>query len=560
MEAIRIDDLRFTYRGTKLPVLNGINLDVKRGEFVVIAGQTGAGKSTLCFTLNSIVPLYKPGRVSGNIEIFGRSIRGNRRVADMAQIVGVISQDFESQLCATDVELEVAFGQESLGFDQDQISSNIPGILSQVGLAGFEDRDTSALSGGEKQRLAIASMLALDPRILVMDAPFTDLDHAGKNAVFTAVNQRRKNGLTLILVESDAAQMLNADRIVIINEGKVAKQGTPEEVLSNIKFLESNGIRFPQVAVPFFNEGEDSPPLTSEEAYESFQSRGWKIDREKYASLVYKEKHRRQRGTPIIEVNNLLYAYPERRVLEGINFKIYKGEFLAIIGSNGSGKTTLAKHFNGLLKPPKGEVVFLGEDTQVRSVAELSQWVGYLSQDIDQQIVAPTVYEEVAFGPINIGVPEDEIGSRIAEVLKLVALSGYENRSPFSLTKSERRRLALASVLALGPMILVCDEPTAGLDFNGQKMIMELLTRLNQAGHTIIIITQTMWVVAEYAHRALILHEGKIIADDTVRNIFAQEELLARASLKSPEIVQLSHRLGVTALSAKEFDFCLKKQ
>lgn len=560
MEAIKIQNLKFTYRGAKNPALNGINLDVKPGELVVIAGRAGSGKSTLCLTLNSIIPLFRPGRLSGEIEMFGRHIIGNPRVANMVQLIGVLSQDFESQLGLTNVEFEMAFGQENLGLDRTQIRAGLTDSLSKAGLAGFESRETSTLSGGEKQRLAIASMLALDPRILVVDGLFTDLDPAGKETIFTTLNQRRRDGLTLILVESEISQMLRADRIVIFDEGKIAKQGKPEDILSRVRFLENNGIRPPQVAAPFFNEEEGNLPLTPDQAYEAFQNRGWKIDQDKYTSLVHRERYRREKGEPIIEANNLVCAYPHRRVLEGINLKVYKGEFLAIVGANGSGKTTLAQHFNGLLKPPKGEVVCFGEDTQVRGTAEVSQLVGYLFQNPDHQISAPTVYEEVASGPRNIGLPEEETGSRVAEVLKLVLLSGYEDRRPSSLTRGERRRLALASVLAVGPMVLICEEPTADLDFDGQKMIMDLLIRLNQAGQTIIIITQTMWVVAEYAHRVIILHEGGIIGNDTVRNIFAQEELLARASLNVPEMVQLGHRLGVTTLSAKEFNFCLKKQ
>ncbi|MEW5768340.1 MAG: energy-coupling factor transporter ATPase [bacterium] len=560
MEAIKIQNLKFTYRGAKDPTLNGINLDIKSGELVVIAGRAGSGKSTLCLTLNSIIPLFRAGRLWGEIEIFGRYIRRKPRVADMVQLIGVLSQELEPQLGATNVELEMAFGQENLGFDRDQIRSGITDSLSKAGLAGFESRDTSTLSEGEKQRLAIASMMALDPRILVVDGLLTDLDPAGKDTIFTTLNQRRRHGLTLVLVEDEIKRMLSADRIVVLDEGKIVEQGRPEAVLSRVRFLKNNGIRPPQVALPFLTEEEGHLPLTPDQAYEACQSRGWKIDQDKYTSLVHKERRRWEKGEPLIETNNLVCAYPHRRVMERINLKVYKGEFLAIVGANGSGKTTLAQHLNGLLKPPKGEVVCFGEDTQVRGVAEISQLIGYLFQNPDRQISAPTVYEEAASGPRNIGLSEEETGSRVAEVLKLVSLSGYEDRIPSSLTRGERRRLALASVLAVSPMVLICDEPTTGLDFDGQKMIMDLLVRLNQAGHTIIIITQTMWLVAEYAHRVVILHEGGIIGDDTVRNIFAREELLARASLDVPEIVQLGHRLGVTTLSAKEFNFCLRKQ
>jgi energy-coupling factor transport system ATP-binding protein len=298
-----------------------------------------------------------------------------------------------------------------------------------------------------------------------------------------------------------------------------------------------------------------------EETIKVFQKRDWKISDEKYTSLLKKEEQEQiGYGKKIIEVNDLEYVYPGNiKALDNISMEIRQGEFLAIIGQNGSGKTTLVKHFNGLLKPSKGEVRVAGEDTKGKHVSELGKIVGYVFQNPDHQIFADTVEEEVAFGPNNLGIPREKIPLFVEEALKDVGLEGYEKCDPFSLTKGERQRVAIASILAARPHMLILDEPTTGLDYREQKSIMELLESLNRKGHTIIIITHSLWVVAEYAKRVLVLHKGKIMLDDQTRKVLSQEEKLANSFLRLPEIIRLSNRMGKTLLSVEEFKYCLER-
>jgi len=521
-------------------------------------GHTGAGKSTFSRCLNRLIPHFHKGNYSGEVRILGNSIVG-KRVYDLVGEIGLVFQDFESQLFSTNVELEVAFGPENLCLPREEIKERISDALQLVKLKGFERREPASLSGGEKQRLAIASILAIKPKIVVMDEPTTDLDPQGKLEIFSVARLLKSEGYTVLFIEHEAEAVLEADKIVIMDRGRVVTEGKPHQILRDVELLENHGIRPPQIAKLFQEIDEPSYPLTMEDALKVFQKRDWKISDEKYADLLKKEEETRY-GDKIIEVNGLEYIYPGNiNALDNLSMQIRQGEFLAIIGQNGSGKTTLVKHFNGLLKPSKGEVRISGEDTKGKLVSELGRTVGYVFQNPDHQIFSDTVEEEVAFGPRNLGIPREKIPRFVEEALKDVGLEGYEKRDPFSLTKGERQRVAIASILAARPRVLILDEPTTGLDYREQKSIMELLKSLNQKEHTIIIITHSLWLVAEYAKRVLVLHQGKIILDDGTRKVFSQEENLANSFLRLPEIIRLSNRMGRTLLSVDEFKYCLQR-
>lgn len=559
MKAIEVNALSFTYKDGTTKALDGIRFAQEQGEMVVLMGHTGAGKSTFSRCLNRLIPHFHKGNYSGEIRILGNSIM-DKRVHDLVGEIGLVFQDFESQLFSTNVELEVAFGPENLCLPREEIRERIAEALQLVRLKGFERREPASLSGGEKQRLAIASILAIKPKIVVMDEPTTDLDPQGKLEIFSVARLLKSQGYTVLFIEHDAEAVLEADKIVIMDGGRVVTEGKPHEILRDVELLENHGIRPPQIAKLFQETDEPSFPLTVEETLKVFQKREWKISDEKYTSLLKKEEQEHTGyGKKIIEVNGLEYIYPENiKALDNISMEIRQGEFLAIIGQNGSGKTTLVKHFNGLLKPSKGEIKVADEDTKGKHVSELGKTVGYVFQNPDHQIFADTVEEEVAFGPRNLGIPREKISLFVEEALKDVGLQGYEKCDPFSLTKGERQRVAIASILAARPHVLILDEPTTGLDYREQKAIMELLQSLNRKGHTIIIITHSLWVVAEYAKRVLVLHKGKIILDDQTRKVFSQEEKLANSFLRLPEIIRLSNRMGKTLLSVDEFKYCLQ--
>jgi energy-coupling factor transport system ATP-binding protein len=304
-------------------------------------------------------------------------------------------------------------------------------------------------------------------------------------------------------------------------------------------------------------------PLTSQEAYNlAGTALDSMISDEKYNLILAKDDQKKRKyGDIAVEVKGLKYSYPEgKNAIAGVDLIIKEGEFAAIIGQNGSGKTTLAKHFNGLLRPSAGSISCFGKDTAKMKVSELGKTVGYVFQNPDHQIFANTVKDELTFGPRNYGLPEDQISANVTQSLQAVHLEGYEDRDPFSLTKGERQRIAVASVLTCKPKILILDEPTTGLDYTQQRSMMELLRSLNDAGHTIVIITHSLWVVAEYAHRVILMDEGSIIMDGTVREVFSQQEKMESAGMRLPEIVKLGNILGKTLLSVDEYKFAMEKQ
>ena len=532
-----------------------MDLEVGEGEFVVVMGASGAGKSTLCVSLNGLIPNFLRGRMEGEVHIRGRSTREGK-VGEFAREVGLVFQDFEAQLFSTNVELEVAFGPENFQVEHEEMVRRVRDVLQRVRLDGFEGRQPATLSGGQKQRLAIASVLAMEPRILCLDEPTTDLDPVGKLGVFEIAEElRSRDDVTLIVVEHETEETLDADRIVVLQDGTVVRDRPAREVLSDVEFLEETGI-MPLGVARFFHElgSGERLSLTPEEGIEEFRRRNWRVNPERHEELLAVDEAREQGyGEAVVEVEGLAHRYPNGvAALEGVDLEIRQGEFLAILGQNGSGKTRLVKHFNGLLKPTEGEVRVGGVETVKQGIRRLGERVGYVFQNPDHQIFSDTVFDEVAFGPKIREMEEDEIGDRVSEALAAVGLEGRGDEDPFSLTKGERQRVAVASILAVRPEVLILDEPTTGLDYAEQKRMMGLVRDLNEAGSTIIIVTHTMWVVAEYAHRAAVVRDGRVALHGTVREVFAQEDDLREAALRPPHIVSFSNALGFPALSVEE--------
>ena len=396
---------------------------------------------------------------------------------------------------------------------------------------------------------------------MVLDEPTTDLDPIGKQEIFQVLNDLRTEGLTVALVEHETDEIGDADRIIIVREGRLIAEGKPSDILSRIDILKKNGIRPRQLMKLFhdLNIPDQTWPLKVNEAFSALQSNNMTLSDDKYLILNQRDEEKKKSyGREIIKVENLMHTYPTGQpALTGVNLSIKEGEFIAIIGQNGSGKTTLVKHFNGLLRPTRGKVYYENTDIVNEKVSSLGKNIGYVFQNPDHQIFSPTVVEEVAFGPRNYGFSTKQIKTKVEQALKVVGLEGYQDKDPFLLTKGERQRVAIASIIVSEPRVIILDEPTTGLDYNEQIRVMELLTELNHRGHTLIIITHSMWVVAEYAHRVVVLSKGKILADDTTRKVFSNEVALRESALKLPEIVQLGLKFNKTILSLKEFKFCM---
>ncbi len=558
--AVSVQGVTFTYHGADRSALRAVSLVQNAGEMIGVMGASGAGKSTFAKCLNRIIPEFEDGDFHGAIRIAGESIE-HLRVCDLAPKVGMVFQDFESQLFSTNVAHEVAFAMEQVGMDRAEMDRRIMPALEAVGLRGFEHRDPMSLSGGEKQRLAIASVLALRPSVIVLDEPTTDLDPEGRAEVFELIRKLRGQGLSLIVIEHESEELRAADRIVVLREGEVAADGPPAEVFARTELLTACGVRPPGLGRALELLGIDAQAKSVEQAYEVIVRAYPSVVGTTYDSIARsrvpaapKAEDNAIAGPAFIEIENLSYSYAGGpRVLDSIDLKVEAGEFLAIVGQNGSGKTTLAKHIVGLLQPATGRITIDGKDRAQMRPAETAREVAYVFQNPDHQIFAATVDDEVAFGPRNFGLDDGEIRRRCDEALEAVGLQNERQSDPFMLSKGERQRLAVASVLVLRPRMLILDEPTTGLDHREQLRMMGLVRDLNRSGIAIVIITHTPWLVAEYARRVVLMRKGAKIFDGGVREFFMQEQLLQSSSFRAPEITELSRRFGTLALTTDEF-------
>lgn len=546
----------FAYRRSPAPALQEIDFAVGENQLVGVVGATGAGKSTLVRCASGIVPKFFRGPFTGQVRVCGEPI-ADRRVADLAGAVGTVFQDFESQLFSTNARLECAFGMENLGLERAVMAERIERIAKLTGLSRLLDREPQSLSGGQKQRLALASVLCLQPQILLCDEPTTDLDPAGRKDLFAVLRRLREDGHAIVLVEHETERLLHADRIVVLRGGRVAARGTPREVLGDIGLCRENGIAAPQLFALCAGLSIPERPATIDAAVSILQQHGW----HPAPGAVPAAAGFTHTDAPLIEVNDLHFAYtPGEPVLQGVSLEIRAGEFVAVLGSNGSGKTTLIKHLIGLLRPHTGQVRFRGEPVAKIGIAGMARKAGLVFQNPDHMLFAATVFDEIAFGLRNLGVPAAALGERTARALDAVGLAGRETADPFAMTKGDRQKLAVACVLAAEPEVLILDEPTTGLDVLEQHKMMDLLQRLNGAGHTILMITHAMEVAARYAQRAVLMAAGGILADGPTRELFADSALLARASLEAPVCTRIGLRFGLPALTVDELAAALRRR
>lgn len=557
-EYLQVRDIRFTYTGTHHPALDGIELSVPKGKSLSIMGRSGAGKSTLCFSLRGLIPESYSGDFAGDVVLDGNSI-SNRKVPELAGDIGIVFQDFESQLLCTTVELEVAFTPQHLALPREEIHRRVTRCLELVGLRGFEKRDPATLSGGEKQRLVLAAVLAAEPQLLVLDEVTSDLDPAGKTELLKVIADLYAGPHTIIATTHAHEEAQRGAEILILDEGRVVAHGTPAEIICRPQLMKEHGIRPRDINL--LAEKEKLPPVPpGADPSRLLRTLGARFNPLKLDTVFARENKGVARyGQPILEVKGLsCSAANGRSILSDIHLTVREREIVAIVGRNGAGKTTLIKHFTGLLRPRSGEVKVKGMSTKNSSLLELCQTVGFVFQNPDHQIFSETVRKELSFGPRNFGVGDKEIEKRVSEAVAAVRLNGFEEEDPLMLSKGGRQKVAVASILAMRPQVLVLDEPTTGLDYDETIALMELVRRMNESGHTVIMVTHTMWVVARYADRVIVMDAGRIIADTTPRRLFSNSSFLETAGLTAPEIARLTHRfLGETILSHAEMQECL---
>ena len=552
--AVSIQDFTFRPVHAEQPVLKHVSLDVRRGELVVLMGRSGSGKSSLCYALNGLVPQFIRGEWTGTVMVHGQSTTQSP-VWKQASSVGMVFQDFETQLVSTNVEAELRCALESQGgthdfADEESFREHVRRLLDLVGLSGLERRDPFSLSGGQRQRLAVASVLVREPQVIVMDQPLTDLDPAGRQQFLRLLAELKAKEITIVIAGHGVEDLMEADRVCVLDAGAMVWQGTPRELLGQPGLAERHGVTPYSLAACFQGQGAETLPATVEEAWQLADTLG--------LSIVAPQLHEQASGvvrsessTTVLELSDVSAQYqPGVPALSRVSVSFQAGEFVAILGQNGSGKSTLAKLCNGLLLPSEGRVLVLGNDTQ--QTGALSSIVGYVFQNPDHQIFAETVRKEVAFGAENAGCSPDECEIRVAEALQAVGLTGAEDRDPFSLTKGERQRVAVASILAAKPRILIVDEPTTGLDAEESARMMNMMRALHRQGHTVIVITHDMGLVANYATRCVLMRRGTILADGPTQDMFSDPALVRSAALELPALTRFARRWGVTLLTIEE--------
>jgi len=553
-DIISLKDVTFSYKGSKRRALDGITLNVKQGECVAILGPTGAGKSTLACVMNGTAPRFMDGSLAGDVTVDGM-VPAKVGTAQMASRVGLVFGDPDTQLFGMTVEEDVAFGPANLGLGYESIMERVGKSIADMRLSGLERRAPHRLSGGQKQATAIAGVYAMLPKIMVLDEPTSMLDPEGKARVFGIVRMLKEQlGVTVVLIEQEVDDILNlADRVFVMRRGAFVLSGAPREVFGRVEELRQAGVRVPQIVEFGTLIGAAETPFTIEEAISAITPSSAGVgevaapacDRTKPDLAAAPEAGRAAQADPVVQAVDVEFTYPGgARALDGVNLAVGRGDFVAIVGQNGAGKTTLTRHFNGLLRPSSGDIRVLGRSAQGVPTIELCRHVGYVFQNPDEQLFCTSVQEELKFGPTNIGADPHVTSQRVEEILGDIGLTKYREVWPKYLTKGERQRLALASVVAMDPDVLIVDEPTTGLDWVESLQILDYLERLrDEHKKTIIIVTHDMNIVSLYARRVVVMARGRVVGDGTPREIFSQPDLMELACLRRPPIADLSQAL-----------------
>lgn len=554
---LEIKDLWFKFHGSKNYVLKDINLRFHKGEFILLIGPSGCGKTTLINTINGIIPHVIQGLRKGSVKIYGKDVK-DMKLAEVSTHVATVFQDPETQFFTLSVIDEVVFGPENLKLPIDEIERRFQFAVKATGIEDLLDKDVMSLSGGQKQRVAIASAMAMMPDILILDEPTTNLDPKGAAEVLKTISElRKKTNALIILIEHRLEEVVKyVDRVLVMNNGEIIANGSPKEVFSNPDLLYEIGIRPPWAAETIVKlkklgiiGDEQDVPLTPEKASEVIKNAiigkiHHNIDMSFLLSREETEYLETSKREPVIEIIDLWHRFPDGTIaLKGINLKIHRGEFVGIIGQNGAGKTTLLLHILGILRPSHGEVRVFGKNVLHMSVGELSQQIGLIFQNPDLMLFQNTVWSEIAFGPRNIGIKGKELEKRVRESLEMMRLVGFEKRHPRALSRGQRHRVAVASVLSMRPKIIIADEPTTGQDFGASKKYLELLQRLNEEGTTVIVVSHDMDLIARYAKRVIVLKQGRVLLDGPTRAVFSRSDILEETHLKPPYITRIGNGL-----------------
>lgn len=581
---IRIDHVSFSYGEASARALDDVTLSVSPGDFLGIIGPSGAGKTTLASAMSGAIPHHYTGPLFGSVLVDGKDTCAVT-LTDISQVVGSVLQDIDTQMVASVVEDEMLFGLENFGVPHSQIEERVIDALETVGIADLRERDIATLSGGQKQKVAIAAILALRPRVLVLDEPTAALDPASSRMVFETLRSiNRELGVTVVIIEQKVALLSEyASRIAVMQGGRIALEGTPSEVFSHSAELRSIGVDSPRVtrisnslaARGLIEAGE--PCLNVREASLLIQNLCKASSPAPRAAATagadrtiatahatagaarstiaspgecgMAESPRRPAvkpgASPVVRLRDVTYTYPGGGAsVCHLNLEVYPGEFVGLVGQNGAGKTTATKLVNGLLKPSSGTVEVAGLDTRTARTSQIARHAATLFQNPDHQICRDTVLDEVAFGLELGGVDAETARERARAVAEDFGLPLGE--APFSLSRGQRQMVALASVVVLEPELVILDEPTSGLDYRECMTVMETVRRMADRGSAVIMVCHDMEVVSDFAERLVVMADGEIAAAGPTHDLFADESLMKRASMRPPQVVELANELART--------------
>lgn len=536
--------------------LKDIDLSVEEGTFVGLIGPSGAGKSTLASAITGAIPHHYRGRLFGSTLVAGLDTC-EASLTDIAKVAGSVLQDIDAQMVASVVEDELLFGLEDFGIDHREIEGRIASALDAVGIADLRHREIATLSGGQKQKVAIAAILAMTPRVIVMDEPTSALDPASARDVFEVLRRAKElTGMTVILIEQTVALLAEyCDRVVVIDQGRIALDGTPTDVFSHGETLRAIGVDTPRTVRISNSLAEaglapnDSPALTLDGA-EALVA-GILAPGLSESSLIVPRtlgdgpdaRNAADQRPIIVDVAGAAYSYGTGQAgIEDIDLTVRAGEILAVVGQNGAGKTTLTKLLNGLIKPSAGVVRIAGLDTRTTPVSALASHAATLFQNPDRQLCRNTVVEEISFGLELQGVAADAARERARHVAATFGLP--ENASPFNLSRGQRQMVALASVVTLEPELIILDEPTSGLDYRECMTVMETVRQRALDGAAVVMVCHDMEVVSDFADTLAVMAEGRLIEVGPSREVFANDALLAHARIAAPCVPALGKRLA----------------
>lgn len=577
---VRVQNLSFSYPEAPEPMLKEISFSLYRGEMVVLSGPSGCGKSTLCRHLNGIIPHLSSGEIlGGEVLVDGMNV-ARTPVHALATRVGMVHQNPESQIVCLEVKDELAFGPENIGLTHEEIVERVTNVIDWVQLHNVADSLTFACSGGQKQRVALGSSLALLPDLLVLDEPTTDLDPVGaQEVVETIAGLRDRLGLTFLIVEHDLSELLEvADRMIVMDGGRIVFDANPEALIhDHYEALLDIGLRIPEHIVVSRRLNELDPAsafsIRRQEGIDAFRRwarrlRGPVVLPEEGVLAQQEGLAGQQITEAAIAMKGVTFSYDGgSNVVEDVDLEIPSGQFVAVVGANGSGKSTLARLILGLLQPQEGTISVLGADTNRTSLEAITARAGYLFQNPDAQLFNTSVEAEVAFGMRVRGVEKREIEERVTDVLNLLGLQQYREQHPFSLSRGERQRLALATVLVTDPDLIILDEPTTGQDRRMLENLIDLMRQwIARKQATVLMIAHDMNLVCQHADRTIVMERGCIVCDDLTEKVFIEHfDRLREMKLLPPALVEMSYPIVGTTLSRallslQEFEWLLSSQ